>query len=126
MRKLFLFVIIALLFAACRSDEPDTPPPNGGTNGDGGSSVVEVPRVDDTPVPTPTPLPTAMPLPTRELPDHVFVVEPSTIHIVQPGDTLTKIANQYEVTVKAISDANRHYNFDLIKVGDKLYIPPCE
>lgn len=126
MRKLIWIGIIVLLFAACRSDNANTTTPPDGGAGEGGAPIVEVPRIEDTPVPTATPLPTAMPLPTRELPDHVFVVEPRTIHIVEPGDTLTKIANQYEVSIKAISDANRHYDFDLIKVGDKLYIPPCE
>lgn len=125
MRKLIWIGLIVLLFAACRSNNNETPPPtdNGGTDG---APVVEVPRIEETPIPTATPLPTAMPLPTRDNPDHVFVVEPRTIHTVEPGDTLTKIANRYEVTVKAISDANRHYDFDLIKVGDELYIPPCE
>ncbi len=45
-----------------------------------------------------------------------------TIYVVKSGDTLTKIARQFGVTVNAIRRAN-NLTTDRIKVGDKLKIP---
>jgi len=125
MRKLLLIVLLLLLIAACRNggSSEDT-----GTNETAGVSTgEETPRIENTPVPpTPTSLPaTATPLP-EFVPEHVYPATKRTIHIIQPGDTLSEIALQYGVTVDAISDANRHYNFDLIYAGDWIYIPECE
>lgn len=44
------------------------------------------------------------------------------IHVVKSGDNLTRIANKYGVTVKALRSAN-HLVTDRILVGDKLKIP---
>ena len=44
------------------------------------------------------------------------------IHKVQPGDTLAKIANRYDVTVKALKAAN-DLDSDLILVGQELIVP---
>lgn len=46
-----------------------------------------------------------------------------TIHIVQLGDTLDKIARRYGVSASAIVRANGITNADLIWVGQKLAIP---
>jgi len=45
------------------------------------------------------------------------------IYTVKSNDTLTKIARQYGVTVKAIESANPTVDPNHIKVGDKLKIP---
>jgi len=45
-----------------------------------------------------------------------------TIYVVKSGDTLTKIARQFGVTVNAIRRAN-NLTTDRIKVGNKLKIP---
>ena len=127
MRKLFLIVLLMLSIVACR---------NGGesenNNVDETSGVQQVeavedsPRIENTPVPpTATSLP-ATNTPAPELtPEHIDSVPPRLIHIIQPGDTLSELAVQYSTTVDAISDANRHYNFDLIYAGDWIYIPDC-
>lgn len=47
----------------------------------------------------------------------------STTYTVQPGDTLAKIAQQYQVTVEAILAANGLQNPNLIQVGQELVIP---
>lgn len=127
MRKLLLILLVVLALAACQ---------NGGEESNGGDAAVDTQETgtevtesirEATAVPaTATPLPTPRSLPEQKLPDHIFPVPTRTIHIVQPGDTLSVIAAQYGVTVKDVSDANRIYNFDLIQVGDTLYIPPCE
>ncbi len=45
------------------------------------------------------------------------------IHIVQPGETLSRIAARYGVTVQAIVQANHITNPNLIYVGQRLIIP---
>jgi murein DD-endopeptidase MepM/ murein hydrolase activator NlpD len=47
----------------------------------------------------------------------------SQIHIVQPGETLTRIASHYETTISAIVAANDLMNPSLILVGQRLVIP---
>lgn len=45
-------------------------------------------------------------------------------HTVVPGDTLWKLANQYEVGLSEIKSANPHIkNYDLIYPGDMISIP---
>lgn len=44
-------------------------------------------------------------------------------YVVQPGDTLGSIAQQFGVTVDAIIKANNISNPDLIQVGQELIIP---
>jgi len=49
--------------------------------------------------------------------------ETNNIYVVKAGDTLTKIANEYGTTIKAIADANNIENVNLIITGQKLIIP---
>jgi len=48
------------------------------------------------------------------------------IHIVQPGETLSRIALRYGVTVQQIAAANGIVNPSLIYVGQRLVIPGTE
>ncbi|MBC8253178.1 MAG: LysM peptidoglycan-binding domain-containing protein [Ardenticatenia bacterium] len=71
--------------------------------------------------PTDTPWPTDTPAPThtvRPRPDPV-----QTIHVVQPGETLSEIAEQYGVSVDALTAANGIADPHLIKIGQELIIP---
>jgi len=45
------------------------------------------------------------------------------VHVVQPGETLTRIAIRYGVSVWAIANANGIYNPNHIWVGQRLLIP---
>jgi hypothetical protein len=76
------------------------------------SAVAASPTEGPTGSPTaePTPTPTAAPT--------------STIHVVQKGEYLSKIADQYGVTVADIVDANELENPSQLRVGQKLVIPP--
>lgn len=86
-----------------------------------------------TPTNTTTPTPTLPPTFTPNAVTHgghVYDVSGAsgvggtrTVYIVQRGDTLGEIAKQYGVTLEAIGRANRITNYDLIEVGDVLYIP---
>ena len=63
-------------------------------------------------LPTPTPTPSLAPTPTiRE-------------YVVQAGDTLTAIAQQYSVTVTALAEFNQITDPNVISVGQRLQIPP--
>ncbi|MEM7330902.1 MAG: LysM peptidoglycan-binding domain-containing protein [Chloroflexota bacterium] len=126
MRKFIWLAIIVLLLAACQNNGNGASTSNPDNGGGAVAEQPEVPRIENTPVPTATPIPTAMPLPVREHPGHIEPVTPRLIHVVESGDTLGELASKYNVTVKAIADSNRHYDFDLIKVGDAIYIPPCD
>lgn len=45
------------------------------------------------------------------------------VYVVQPGDTLYKIAVQHGVTMQAIAESNGIWNYDHIEVGQALVIP---
>ena len=61
------------------------------------------------PDPTPTPPP---------------VVQPEgTIYVVQPGDTLFRIATDHNVPLELLAEVNEIENVDLILVGQELKIP---
>ena len=49
-----------------------------------------------------------------------------TSYVVQPGDTLYKIAVQHGVTMQEIAGANGIWNYDHIEVGQVLTIPGAE
>lgn len=46
-----------------------------------------------------------------------------TVHVVQSGDTLAKIAQKYRVSVSALVEANGLASADMIRVGQRLQIP---
>ena len=71
-----------------------------------------VPTPSASNLPTPTPTPSLVPTPTiRE-------------YVVQAGDTLTAIAQQYSVTVTALAEFNQITDINVISVGQRLQIPP--
>ena len=82
--------------------------------------VLEIP-VGPTAIP-PTaqpPGPTATPQPPQPTPTS----SPTTTYVVQPGDTLTRIAARFGTTVQALAQANNIVNPNLIFVGQVLVIP---
>jgi nucleoid-associated protein YgaU len=66
-----------------------------------------------TAVETPSPSPTAVPAPTQQT------------YVIKSGDTLSRIARQFNVTLDALLEANkdRISNPNRIKVGDEIIIP---
>lgn len=75
--------------------------------------TLEIPG--DAPAPPP-PGPTATPAPNPPPPS-------TQTYVVQPGDSLSKIAARFGTTVQAIAQANNIVNVNLIFVGQVLVIP---
>ena len=70
--------------------------------------------------PSPTLTPTRTPAPTRTpTPDP----EPQE-HVVQPGDTLRSIAEQFDTTIEVLVEANDIEDPDVIRTGSTILIPP--
>ncbi len=76
--------------------------------------ALEIPG--DAPAPPAPPGPTATPAPNPP-------PSSSQTYVVQPGDTLSKIAVRFGTTVQAIAQANNIVNVNLIFVGQVLTIP---
>ncbi len=64
--------------------------------------------------------PTIAPTPS---PTRVTGTVPGQKYVVQPGDTLVAIAEEFGVTVQELIDANRLTNPDVLRVGQELIIP---
>jgi len=76
------------------------------------------------PTPSPTPVPTATPAATATA---ASTPTPTPIiHIVQEGETVSSIANQYGVPPQFIIEANHLDNPGLLQVGQELIIPAVE
>lgn len=74
--------------------------------------VGQILEIPDGSSPNPTPPPGPVPTPG-----------PGTTYVVQPGDTLFRIAIRFGTTVSAIAQANGITNINLIYVGQRLIIP---
>lgn len=69
----------------------------------------------ETPRPTASPSPTAAPTP--------IPTAKAATYIVQPGDTLNAIAQQFGTTLAALAEANQITDVNRIDVGQSLVIP---
>ena len=74
------------------------------------------------------PIPTTLPVLTTlrpQLTTTTIAAPPPQrrIYVVQPGDTLGKIANGFGVTVEALMDENGKED-TLLRIGEQLVIPP--
>ncbi len=81
-------------------------------------SPVATPTLSATPEPTATPAPTITPTPSATPTPEVVV------YTVRPGDTLSRIAARFGVTVAQILEANPQIQDpDRIQVGQEIVIP---
>lgn len=82
---------------------------------------IQNPEDSGTPSPTPTPSPTVTPTPKPTTPAPTPTPTAKSYTVVS-GDTLSKIATKFGVTVAALKQANG-LTSDLIGIGQKLVIP---
>ena len=104
--RLTTVVLLAALAAGCGDDEPpatETPSP-----------TVTTPAASPTPPPPPA-TETASPTPTAA----------GETYEVQPGDSLSAIAQRFNTTVEALVEANGITDPDQLFPGDQLTIPPA-
>lgn len=93
-------------------------------------------RPTDAPAPTPEPLGVTLPAPTLALrvtrpvgeqpplPTAIPAPTPTpVIHVVQPGETLIDIAQDYGVTLDALQAANGVLTPETLQIGQRLIIP---
>jgi LysM repeat protein/membrane protease YdiL (CAAX protease family) len=87
-------------------------------------SATPTPTPTPTPVPTPSPTPTATPEPV-EVPSPQPTEEPSPTesYIVQPGDSLSDIAAEYETTVDELLRLNDLADPSLLYEGQAILVP---
>jgi LasA protease len=119
-RTLILLGIGAFFISGCYKPEPDLDPWRVSEleeNGPHPLDATDEPEEFEVlpPVRTPTPNhPISLPTPREE----------TLTYTVQPGDTLRRIAQNYQVSVSQITAANEIVNPNLIEVGQILLIPP--
>ena len=112
-------LIIVLAIVSCGDDGEDGQPPPAA---DGSSPTAEStePTATATPGGTPGQTPSAT---AQASPGQPQTGQTPGVHVVQPGDTLTSIAEQYGTTVQALVEANAIEDPDVIAVGQELTIP---
>lgn len=124
---LLLSLFLALLVTACGgggdavpTTAPTVPPESLGAESEEGAS----PRVDAATSIPPTWTPQAPAAQATPVPASGAVsdVEGDT-YVVQPGDTLAEIANQFGVDMNVLAEVNGIQNIDHIEVGQELLIP---
>jgi hypothetical protein len=77
-------------------------------NPGGGGAATETPIAEETATPEPTPVPAPTP----------------QIYVVKKGDTMSKIANKFDLTVEQLQAANPQIkNPNKISIGDEITIP---
>lgn len=122
--KVLILALLVVLLAGC-----------------GGVSIVPEPVIGFTPSPVPsvTPMPSVTPTATQTPAPEVAEPSPQVPpgeemhqhdespagqqYVVQPGDTLHKIAQRFGTTVDAIARANNINDVNVISVGQTLVIP---
>jgi nucleoid-associated protein YgaU len=132
MKKVIIFALFFLLVvAACSDDNGPTQLPDFNENGGDNATAIASDNVPRAEAPTPTMLPpTFTPAPMVHQ-GHLYIVGglggnfsgTRIIHIVQPGDTLSKLCDRYGVSVEDLARVNNIRNKNHIEVGDALVIP---
>jgi nucleoid-associated protein YgaU len=129
-RSLIFILLTSFLFAACGgggAESVATLAPTAVTGaGASDAAADQSPRADDTGLsssipPTWTPGPSAEEIPAQQ---RAFPTRrPDETYVVQPGDTLAEIAEQFGVDLQRLASTNDIVNIDFIFTGQVLTIP---
>ncbi|MED5230727.1 MAG: LysM peptidoglycan-binding domain-containing protein [Actinomycetota bacterium] len=114
--KIFLCAIIGASFilGACSSSDSNDAPP--------ATTEVEIPIETPEEEVTETPV-VVEPTPTAEI---VIPTPAPLIHTVQPGNSLSQIAQSYGVPIELLAAENGIEDYNLIQVGQEIVIPLIE
>ena len=86
-------------------------------------TISPAPAVTATPPATASPSASVSAPPSAPASATASAIASQAVHVVQPGEYLSQIAQQYDVTTEAIVEANDIENPDLIEAGQRLIIP---
>lgn len=116
--RLILWLGVAGLLAGCGRVITPTPQASG----------VSTPTpVAEQRVPTATPRPTSTPRPATPIPTPTPTITPTpVIYVVQAGDSLLKIAIQFDVSTEAVQEANGIVDPRFLQIGQALIIPTSD
>lgn len=66
-----------------------------------------------------------LPLEVEESPAQLPTVAPGCVHVIQPGETLSELADAFGISVEHLADANGIADPNMIFAGQTLRIPTC-
>ncbi len=76
---------------------------------------------------TATPRPTSTPRPATPIPTLTPTTTPTpVIYVIRPGDTLLKIASQFNISTETVQEANGIVDPRYLQIGQALIIPAAE
>jgi len=122
--KKFLGIVILAVFAfgACGGGDSDDTPP--ATQDNGNTVETEGPQDGSTTTEeTEEPVVAVEPTPTAQV---VIPTPAPLIHTVQPGNSLSQIAQSYGVPIELLAAENGIEDYNLIQVGQEIVIPLIE
>ncbi|MEC7845601.1 MAG: LysM peptidoglycan-binding domain-containing protein [Actinomycetota bacterium] len=122
--KKFLGIVILAVFAfgACGGGDSDETPP--ATQDNGNTVETEEPQDGSTTTEeTEEPVVAVEPTPTAQV---VIPTPAPLIHTVQPGNSLSQIAQSYGVPIELLAAENGIEDYNLIQVGQEIVIPLIE
>ena len=121
--KKFLGIVILAVFAfgACGGGTSDDVPPATQDNGD--TVETEDPQGDSTTTEETEEPVVVEPTPTAQV---VIPTPAPLIHTVQPGNSLSQIAQSYGVPIELLAAENGIDDYNLIQVGQEIIIPLLE
>ena len=127
--KVFLSVLLifAFLFGACTKSWPGTTKPWDLDTGAGDQQPALGEPVQGSPLTPARPGGAQVFTPTPDAPHPIPGIRPEAEnYIVEAGDTLGQISDEFGVSIQAISDVNNIENIDILEVGQELVIPEAE
>lgn len=125
LRYVACLLLLAIVLASCGPDDDAwaTLVPTAVGDDVGGDGISdESPRAESPESDNGIP-PTWTPNPTAEAPPPPPTRAPDETYVVQPGDTLAEIAEQFGVDLQRLASANDIQNIDIIHAGEVLTIP---